>query len=101
MGYTFKLYLIHTTMETVTPVVNNETIVPESPKMAPQDHSNKKRNSRFDRNKRDNKDAKEQKGDKKPSRNKQLYEQWEKELTITLETPLPELPKEKLEEPNN
>merc|ERR1712226_1770203 len=39
------------------------------------------------------------KRDKPPRRNK--YEEWEKEITITLDTPIPEMPKEKLAEPNS
>merc|ERR1712129_375513 len=39
------------------------------------------------------------KRDKPPRRNR--YEEWEKEITITLETPIPEMPKEKLTEPNS
>jgi len=30
-----------------------------------------------------------------------LYETWEKEITVTLDTPLPEIPAEKMSEPNN
>lgn len=39
------------------------------------------------------------KRDKPPRRNR--YEEWEKEMTITLETPIPEMPKEKQTEPNS
>lgn len=49
--------------------------------------------------KRGNKDGK--RDAKKPSRNQALYDQWEKELEVTLETQLPQLPKDKLEEPSN
>lgn len=49
----------------------------------------------FDKKRRDNRDNKE----KKPRRN--MYAEWEKEITVTLDTPLPEMPKEKLAEPNN
>merc|ERR1711976_933367 len=48
--------------------------------------------------KNDNKDNKDNKKDR-PRRNK--YEEWEKEITVTLDTEIPELPKEKLTEPNN
>ena len=37
--------------------------------------------------------------EKKPRRN--MYAEWEKEITVTLETEIPEIPKERLTEPNN
>jgi len=53
-----------------------------------------KSNKKGDKNNKD-----EKKKSKYPPRN--LYEQWEKEITVTLETEIPELPKERLSEPNN
>merc|ERR1711976_49032 len=38
---------------------------------------------------------------KRQNNRKALYEKWEKEITVTLETEIPELPKERLKEPSN
>jgi len=53
----------------------------------------------YNKNRRDNRDKKGDTKEKKPRRN--MYAEWEKEITVTLETPIPELPKEKLAEPDN
>merc|ERR1712119_44887 len=53
-----------------------------------------------------NKDGNKKEGgdkykERRQNNRKNLYEKWEKEITVTLETEIPELPKERLTEPNN
>merc|ERR1712084_158074 len=53
-----------------------------------------------------NKDSNQKEGgdkyrERRQNNRKALYEKWEKEITVTLETEIPELPKERLTEPNN
>jgi len=57
---------------------------------------------KFDKGNRKGKGGKDGKDDKpRGGGRKALYEKWEKEIEVTLETKLPELPAEKLTEPNN
>merc|ERR1711977_437905 len=66
---------------------------------------NKNKNNGNNKNYR-NKDSNKKEGgdkykDKRQDKRKALYEKWEKEITVTLDTEVPELPKERLTEPNN
>merc|ERR1712083_748990 len=59
-----------------------------------------------DNNGKRNKDNNKKEGgdkykERRQNNRKNLYEKWEKEITVTLETEVPELPKERLTEPNN
>merc|ERR1712151_1003454 len=65
----------------------------------------KKNNNGKNKNYRNKEGYQKEGGDKYKERRqnnrKALYEKWEKEITVTLETEIPELPKERLTEPNN
>merc|ERR1712151_1409988 len=68
-------------------------------------NGNKKNNNGKNKNYR-NKDGNQKEGgdkyrERRQNNRKALYEKWEKEITVTLDTEIPELPKEKLTEPNN
>merc|ERR1712146_513380 len=65
----------------------------------------KKNNNGKNKNYR-NKDGNQKDGgdkyrERRQNNRKALYEKWEKEITVTLETEIPELPKERLKEPSN
>merc|ERR1712232_675359 len=68
-------------------------------------NGNKKNNNGKNKNYRNKDGNKKEGGDKyrerRQNNRKALYEKWEKEITITLDTEIPELPKERLSEPNN
>jgi len=101
---------VNTPVEIPAEIVN-DSIVPESPEHSPTNEiveevgkevvkdvgEKQERKPKYNKDNKDNK----QRDNKKPTRNQQLYESWEKELEVTLETPIPELPKERLEEPSN
>merc|ERR1712125_254877 len=65
----------------------------------------KNKNNGNNKNYRNKDSNKKEGGDKyrerRQNNRKALYEKWEKEITITLDTEIPELPKERLTEPNN
>merc|ERR1712083_686847 len=69
------------------------------------DNNGKRNNNNRNNNNRNKDNNKKEGGDKYKERRqnnrKNLYEKWEKEITVTLETEVPELPKERLTEPNN
>merc|ERR1719265_203961 len=68
------------------------------------DRKDKDRNRSRDRkngNRRDYKKGGDHENKKRDPNYKSKYQRWEEEMTVTLETPLPELPKEKLKEPSN
>jgi len=48
-----------------------------------------------------NAEGKDKYREKRQNDRKSLFEKWEKEITVTLETEVPQLPKEKLEQPKN
>jgi len=53
------------------------------------------------RNRDNTAEGKDKYREKRQNDRKALFEKWEKEITVTLETEVPELPKEKLEQPKN
>ena len=90
-----------------TPVEENIAVITEAESGENQEsgqnvQKGNKRGGRADRpdKKNFNKDGKKgENGEKPPRRNR--YAEWEKEITITLETVIPEHPKEKVVEPSN
>merc|ERR1711988_1280323 len=68
-------------------------------------NGNKNKNNGNNKNNRNRDGSQKEGGDKyrerRQNNRKALYEKWEKEITVTLETEIPELPKERLTEPNN
>jgi len=69
------------------------------------DNNGKRNNNNRNNNNRNKDNNKKDGGDKyrerRQNNRKALQEKWEKEITVTLETEIPELPKERLTEPNN
>lgn len=82
-------------METKEPVDNKKD---NNKKPRNNNNLNAKKNNNGDKREKSNNKDKKDRG-YRPRR--ELYEQWEKEITVTLETEIPEMPKDKVVEPRN
>jgi len=86
-------------------VMNTETVEANAVTKEPVNETTDKQieqNGKTKRDKNYKKGDKDDKGEKKKGKyGRNRYEEWEKEIEVTLDTEIPELPKEKLAEPNN